>query len=142
METKDIPKISDAPLTSKVAKVFEQSKNLFVSFKNSNAKLEVKPKGHKEGRMKITLKFGKDEAEGFTNFAKMAKPSNMSQDEFVKFLFYKGVQALQQDFAAKIEEFKQKDPEAFAKMKADLESADDASQEGSVTIAEDKPWSK
>jgi hypothetical protein len=27
-------------------------------------------------------------------------------------------------------------------MKADLESADDASQEGSVTIAEDKPWSK
>jgi hypothetical protein len=134
MNTKDIPSLSNTVITPKVATVFEASKLLKVSFKNSKSKIEIKPKGHKEGRMKVTLKFGKDEAEGFSNFCKMAKPQNMSQDDFVKFLFYKGVQALQEDFAQKIEEFKEKDPEGFAKMKAELE-AQEQSSEGTVTVA-------
>jgi hypothetical protein len=119
-------------------KKMESSRNLSVSFGNSKSKIEVKKKGHKEGRMKVTLKFGKDEAEGFMNFCKLAKPDNMSQDDFAKFLFYKGVQALQQDFTNKVEEYKQQHPEEFAKVKAELEAIEN-SVEGSVTIAQDKP---
>lgn len=132
METKQIP------MDSKLAKKMESSKTIKVSFENSKPKMEFKKKGHKEGRMKVTLKFGKDEAEGFINFCKLAKPENISQDDFVKFLFYKGVEALQQDFASRLEKFKEENPEEYAKMKADFDASQPTS-EGSVTIADETP---
>lgn len=116
-------------------KKMNSSKTLKVNLENSKAKIEVKQKGHKEGRMKITFKFGKDEAEGFVNFCRLAKPDNMDNDTFAKFLFYKGVQALQQDFTAKIEEYKQQNPEEFAKVQSELQSIEPA--QGSVTVAEE-----
>lgn len=137
METNNLPVISnDLKLTENVAKKFETSKEIKLNLSKSKASVKHKQKGHKEGRMKVTLKFAKDEAEGFTNFCKLAKPDNMNQDDFVKFLFYKGVQALQQDFASKLEEFKQKDPEGFAKMQAEADGSQPI-QEGSVTVATD-----
>ena len=56
------------PVDFNSIKKMNSSKTLKVSLENSKAKIEVKQKGHKEGRMKITFKFGKDEAEGFVNF--------------------------------------------------------------------------
>ena len=120
-------------------KKMESSKNITVSFKESKSKIEFKQKGHKEGRMKVTLKFGKDEAEGFVNFCSLAKPENMSQDDFAKFLFYKGVQALQQDFATQVEKYKTEHPEEFAKVQADLESMNQPIEDGSVTVADETP---
>lgn len=135
METKNI---TDIKLTTPLAKKFESSKNLKVSLTNSKAKVEFKQGNHKAGRMKVTLKFNKDEAEGFTNFCKLAKPENLSQDDFVKFLFYKGVEALQQDFASRLEQFKQENPDEFARIKAEFDGQLQQ-EEGSVTIAEDTP---
>lgn len=125
-------------LDAKSAKRIESSKNIMVSLTKSKGKIEVKQKGHKAGRMKVTLKFNKDEAEGFMNFCKLVKPEQMDEDSFVKFLFYKGVQSLQQDFAAAMDNYKEKNPEEFAKLKAELESVDQPTSEGSVTIADDK----
>ena len=133
METTKDPK-----LTQNIAQKLSKGNNLKISLDKTKATVEFKQKGHKEGRMKVTLKFDKDEAEGFTNFCKLAKPDNMNQDSFVKFLFYKGVQALQQDFAAKLQEFKEKDPEGFAKIQAEIESSNQAA-EGSITVADDIP---
>jgi hypothetical protein len=126
------------PMNGDLAKKFESSRNLKVSFDSSKAKIEFKDSEHKRGRMKVTLKFGAEEAEGFVNFCKLAKPDQMAQDDFVKFIFYKGVESLQLEFARRVEEFKQSNPEEFAKLKADLDSAIEQS-EGSVTIVEDKP---
>ena len=126
-------------LDVKKAKKLESSKSLHVSFTNSKGKIQIKEKGHKAGRMKVTLKFNKDEAEGFMNFCKLVKPEQMNEDDFVKFLFYKGVQALQNDFAESLKNFQQTNPEEFAKMQAELESVAQEQSEGSVTIAEDKP---
>lgn len=125
-------------LTPTLAKKMEQSNKIIFSLENSKAKVETKEKGHKEGRMKITLKFGKDEAQGFNNFCTLAKPDNMSQDDFAKFLFYKGVESLQKEFANALEEYKTKNPEEFAKMKAEIESVQQPS-EGSVTVADEVP---
>jgi hypothetical protein len=135
METKQV--VPDSKLTAPLAKKFESSKNLKVSLNNSKAKVEFKQGNHKAGRMKVTLKFNKDEAEGFTNFCKLAKPENLSQDDFVKFLFYKGVEALQKDFAERLEQFRQENPDEFARIKAEFDTQTQQ-QEGSVTIAEDK----
>lgn len=122
----------------KSVKSFDSTTKVKVSLNNTRVKLEFKEELHKRGRMKITLKFGSDEALGFTNFCKLAKPENMSQDDFVKFLFYKGVEALQKDFAAKVEEFRLNNPDEYAKLKSEAESMS-SPEEGSVTIAEDKP---
>lgn len=132
METKQ------KPMTPDLAKKMESSKNIKVSFDNSSSKIEFKQQGHKEGRMKVTLKFGKDEAEGFNNFCKLAKPENISQDDFAKFLFYKGVEALQKDFASRLEQFKQENPEEYAKIAAEAQSAQ-AEAQGSITIADETP---
>ncbi len=139
METKQLP-ITDSnnKLTVKSAKKFESSRLIKVSLDNSTSKIEFKSEGHKKGRMKITLKFAKDEAEGFNNFCKLAKPDHLSSDDFAKFLFYKGVEALQQDFAKRIEQFRQEDPEGYAKMRAEVE-AQQGQSEGSVTVAEEAP---
>jgi len=123
-------------LDVKSAKKFDSSIKAKVSLANTKIKTEFKESSHKKGRMKVTMKFGADEAQGFTNFCKLAKPENMSQDDFVKFLFYKGVEALQKDFAAKVEEFRQNNPEEYAKMQAEAESIS-SSDQGTVTIAED-----
>lgn len=137
METKQLPTTdSSAKLTPSLAKKFESSRFIEVSLDNSTAKIEFKSGEHKKGRMKITLKFDKDEAEGFTNFCKLAKPDNMPQDNFAKFLFYKGVEALQQDFAKRIEQFRQEDPEGYARMRAEVDG-EQAQSQGSVTVAED-----
>jgi len=77
------------PMNGDLAKKFESSRNLKVSFDSSKAKIEFKDSEHKRGRMKVTLKFGAEEAEGFVNFCKLAKPDQMAQDDFVKFIFYK-----------------------------------------------------
>jgi transketolase len=139
METTNLPVINPKlNLTTKIATKFEQSKRIKVSFTNCKAKLEIKKGSHKEGRMKVTLKFNRDEAEGFSNFCKLAKPENLSQDDFVKFIFYKGVEALQNDFSAKLEQFKQENPEEFARIKAEIESQSQQA-EGSLTIADDIP---
>lgn len=131
METKQIP------MDSNLAKKFERSKDIKLSQENSRSKIEFKQGNHKEGRMKITLKFGKDEAEGFMNFCKLAKPENISQDDFAKFLFYKGVEALQKDFTMRLEQFKQENPEEYAKMAAEMQASQES--EGSVTVADETP---
>jgi hypothetical protein len=121
-------------LTADIAKKLDTSRHVKVSFTNTKANIETRNRN----RMKVTLKFGAEEAEGFNNFCRLAKPEKMAQDDFVKFIFYKGVEALQLEFAARIEEFKQNNPEEFEKMRAEAEAAQKTS-EGSITVAEEAP---
>lgn len=130
METTSQTKTQVIDIT--LAKKLESSRHIQVSFTKTKAKVEQRNKN----RMKVTLKFGAEEAEGFNNFTKLAKPEKMSQDDFVKFIFYKGVESLQMEFAARIEEFKKNNPEEFAKMKAEFENSQ-KNEEGSITIADD-----
>lgn len=125
-------------LTPDQAKKLEKANLIKLSSSNTKSKVETKKGNHKEGRMKVTLKFNKDEAEGFNNFCKLAKPENISQDNFVKFLFYKGVEALQKDLVKSLEDYKDKHPDEYQKIQQELASIEKQSQEGSVTIAEDK----
>jgi len=129
------PTVDGKKLTPALAGKFESSKNIKVLLEKSKSKVEFKKQGHKEGRMKLTLKFNKDEAQGFNTFCTLAKPENMSQDDFAKFLFYKGIQSLQQDFTKALEEYKTQNPEEFAKIKAEMDGAQETT--GSVTISDD-----
>ena len=45
------------------------------------------------GRMKIQIKFSKEEAEGFKNFCQI-KPKELADDEFYKQIFFAGCNAM------------------------------------------------
>ena len=134
METRQ-PSVDGKNLTPALAGKFESSKDIKVLLEKTKSKVQFKNKGHKEGRMKVTLKFNKDEAQGFNTFCALAKPENMTQDDFAKFLFYKGIQSLQQDFTKALDDYKNQNPEEFAKIKAELDGMQETA--GSVTISDD-----
>ena len=59
--------------------------------------------------MKVTIKLSKDEAEGFKNWSTHVKPDDLNQDEFLKQIFFNGIEYLNlklQDVAKKIMEDK------------------------------------
>jgi len=57
------------------------------------------------GRMKVTIKLSKDEAEGFKNWSETVKPDNITVEEFSKQVFFNGIEYLNlklQDVAKRI----------------------------------------
>ena len=55
--------------------------------------------------MKVTIKLNKDEAEGFKNWSTHVKPDELTLDDFVKQIFFNGIEYLNiklQDVAKKI----------------------------------------
>ena len=59
--------------------------------------------------MKVTIKLSKDEAEGFKNWSTHVKPDDLNQDDFLKQIFFNGIEYLNlklQDVAKKIMEDK------------------------------------
>lgn len=59
--------------------------------------------------MKVTIKLNKDEAEGFKNWSTHVKPDELTLDDFVKQIFFNGIEYLNiklQDVAKKIIEDK------------------------------------
>ena len=61
------------------------------------------------GRMKVTIKLNKDEAEGFKNWSEHIKPDQLSIEDFTKQIFFNGIEYLNfklQDAARKLLEDK------------------------------------
>lgn len=48
-------------------------------------------------RMRFTIKMGKDETEAFKNFMEHLRPEHVSEDDFIRTLFYKGVERFQEE---------------------------------------------
>jgi hypothetical protein len=69
----------------------------------SNWKISVDDRTR--GRMKVTFKLNKDEAEGFKNWSTHIKPENITMEDFSKQIFFNGIEYLNlklQDVAKKI----------------------------------------
>lgn len=44
--------------------------------------------------MKLTIKLSKEESEGFKNWTDAIKPDNISHDDFIKQIFFNGIEQL------------------------------------------------
>lgn len=44
--------------------------------------------------MKLTIKLNKEESEGFKNWSTLIKPENISDDDFLKQIFFNGIEHL------------------------------------------------
>jgi|TARA_R100001530_G_scaffold132756_1_gene105459 hypothetical protein len=51
----------------------------------------------RRNRMKFTVKMGKDESEAFKNFMEQLRPDDVSEDNFIRTIFYKGVEKFQEE---------------------------------------------
>tara|TARA_R100000664_G_C2755580_1_gene143312 strand:- start:2863 stop:3159 length:297 start_codon:yes stop_codon:yes gene_type:complete len=72
-----------------------------VSFSLDDAKIKLTERSR--GRMKIQIKFSKEEAEGFKTFAKI-KPEQLSDEEFYKQIFFAGCNAMTEQIQKMIKE--------------------------------------
>ena len=61
---------------------------------------EIKKINRSKGRMKLMIKLSKDEAEGFKNWSSIIKPENINDEEFLKQIFFNGVEHLNQKLQA------------------------------------------
>ena len=76
-----------------------------VSFSLDDAKIKLTERSR--GRMKIQIKFSKEEAEGFKNFCKI-KPEQLDDETFYKQIFFAGCNAMTEQIQQMIEEHQQK----------------------------------
>lgn len=51
-------------------------------------------KNRKRNRMKLSVKLNKEQAEGFKAFQKNVKPDEIGDDEFLKLIFFNGIQRM------------------------------------------------
>jgi hypothetical protein len=72
-----------------------------LSFKDTKFKLVERSRG----RMKIQIKFSKEEAEGFKNFCKL-KPPELEDDTFFKQIFFAGCNAMTEQIQSLVEAHK------------------------------------
>ena len=71
-----------------------------VSFSLDNTKIKLVERSR--GRMKIQIKFSKEEAEGFKNFC-MIKPPELEDEVFYKQIFFAGCNAMTNEITALVE---------------------------------------
>jgi len=80
------------------------SEKIKVSFKTT----KIRTQNRSKGRMKISLKLAKEEAEAFKAFMVAIKPEEVSEDDFFKQLFFMGCKALDEQLRQMFEENKAK----------------------------------
>jgi len=77
----------------------------------------IKTTDRSRGRMKLTIKLSKDEAQGFKNWTSVVKPDTIAEEDFLKQVFFNGIEHLN-DKLQKISEEVMKDVELKEKMAA------------------------
>jgi len=98
--------------------------NVSLSFNDTKFKLVERSRG----RMKIQVKFSKEEAEGFKNFCKV-KPPELPDDDFYKQIFFAGCNAMTEQIQALVEAHKQSLSEEAEKTEDQNEQAEEQLQD-------------
>jgi benzoyl-CoA reductase/2-hydroxyglutaryl-CoA dehydratase subunit BcrC/BadD/HgdB len=80
------------------------SDKLKVSFTNT----KIKTQDRSKGRMKISLKLSKEEAEAFKTFMVAIKPEEVAEEDFYKQIFFMGCRSLDDQLRQMFEENKAK----------------------------------
>ena len=100
--------------------------------------------------MKMQIKMGAEEAEAFKNFMGELRPENVSEDDFIRTIFYKGVEKFQEELFQQMQEYMEahKDEidasalqdmghDASAMVGAEGQTQDQALESGNIEVIED-----
>ena len=96
-----------------------------VSFSLKDAKIKLTERSR--GRMKIQIKFSKEEAEGFKNFCKL-KPPELEDETFYKQIFFAGCNVMTDQIRSLVEQNQKEQEEQALELEKEVDTKD-ASQE-------------
>jgi len=65
---------------------------------------QITLKDRKRNRMKLQIKFSKDEALAIKNFMKMVKPPEIGQDDFLRGVFKLGIETMEMKLMEAVQE--------------------------------------
>tara|TARA_Y100000034_G_C6887027_1_gene407395 strand:- start:261 stop:590 length:330 start_codon:yes stop_codon:yes gene_type:complete len=65
----------------------------------------------KRNRMKLQIKLNKEESEAYKAFSSTVKPEGINDDQFIKSIFFYGIEALNQSFVEMVQNLAESDPE-------------------------------
>jgi len=95
-----------------------------LSLKDTKIKLTERSRG----RMKIQIKFSKEQAEGFKNFCKL-KPPELDEEDFYKQIFFAGCNVMTEQIQAMVEAHKKTEAEKTEAEKTEAETTEDAKED-------------
>jgi|GEM_PF-2484671 len=103
------------------------------------AEWKIKKEQRRRNRMKFTIKMGKDETEAFKNFMEHLRPDNVTEDDFLRTIFYKGVEKFQEDLMVNMKQYLEKNKEGIDASALNELGMDASSLLGAVPNAEASP---
>ena len=107
-------------------------------FKNWKVKIVERSRN----RMKFQLKLGTEEAEAFKTFANSVKPTEISMEDFVRSIFFRGVQSLEKKITEDLVKHMEENKAEFEASgftfdeEGNLTGVDGASASGTVEVVE------
>ena len=75
---------------------------------------KVRISERRNNRMKLQINLRKDEAEAFKNFQEMCKPQEVSDIDFIKTIFYMGIEAANARLAEMVQDYAKENKEELA----------------------------
>ena len=84
---------------------------------------KIKQDERSRGRMKFQIKLNKNESASFKVFTETVKPSEVSQDDFVKSIFLTGIESMNQKIMSMMEEYAKENPEEFKAQMVEMEAS-------------------
>ena len=90
-----------------------ERKNLVFNIKNWKLKVKSKFKKDKIRKMKIEFELPKEETEAWIAFKTATIPPNMSDEDYIKTVFYRGIEAITLLFEKHYQKLREEKPELF-----------------------------
>lgn len=94
------------------------------------SKWQINIKDRSRDRMKLQIKFSKDEAQAIKNFMTMVKPPELAEDDFLRGIFKLGIETMEKKLMEAVQEHMEEndlDPSALGltKVSTDEDSPDE-----------------
>jgi len=87
-----------------------------ISLSLKSSKVRIHEKTNNNGvvrKMKIYIELSKEESEGYKSFMKMVKPDQINEQDFIKMIFLKGVEAINIQLTEEAKKYMESHPEMF-----------------------------
>ena len=96
----------------------------------------IKTADRKRNRMKITIKLNKEESESFKAFFETVKPTDVSDDQFLKTIFFYGIEAVNERLTETVKEYLETHREELEASGVSLETSGSVAELAGVEVVE------
>lgn len=101
------------------------------------AKTKIKPEERGRGRMKITIKLSKEEAQSYKNMKKVLVPDDSQDEVFLKSIFFMGLEQFHNNTIAMMKQYVEENKDKLSEEGFDVESLLSVNAEGTEDNVED-----